>query len=78
MSPNTRDISQDNITRGVIKACTLLNKCNKKYPKIADILCYLNVDKILENVPHKKYRGIYNSYNSYLKLLLFMDLTLST
>lgn len=74
MSPNTRDISYDIITRELIKAFALLVKCNKKYPKIADIIHYLNIEKIVENILKKKYRGIFYSYTSLIKLILFMDL----
>ncbi len=74
MSANIRDISRDNISREIIKAFALIGKCNKKYPKIADIIYYINIEKIIENKLKKKYRGIFYSYASLIKLILFMNL----
>jgi len=74
MSQNISKISKDNITKEIIKAFALLARCNKKYPKIADILYYLDVEKIIKKPDKRRYRTIYYSYSSLVNLILFMDL----
>lgn len=39
------------------------------------LISYLNINKIIENVPTKKYRSIYYQYSSLVKLILFMNLS---
>lgn len=66
--------SKPDIDKEIYKAYAWLGKCNKKYPKIADILYYLNIEKYIKRTGKKKYRGIYYTYSSLLKIILFMNL----
>jgi DNA-directed RNA polymerase subunit RPC12/RpoP len=74
MSVNTKEASQDDISREIIKAFAKLGKCKRKYPNAADILQFLNIGKIIENVQGKKYRSIYYSDVALVKLILFMNI----
>ena len=68
MSPNIRDISQDTITREIIKALLQANKNKKKI--IAEILNKLNIKPFLD-IP---YRGIDFTSEKLCKCILFMEL----
>jgi DNA-directed RNA polymerase subunit RPC12/RpoP len=68
-------ISRSYIDTEVYKACAWLSKCNIKKHLIVYLLSYLNIDKIIEQTPTKKYRSIYYPYSSLVKLILFMSLT---
>ncbi len=68
MSPNIRDISQEEITKEIIKALLLANTNKKKI--IAEILNKLNL-KIFLDIP---YRSIDFTSESLCKCILFMEL----
>jgi hypothetical protein len=75
MSLNIRDISKSCKDKEVYKAYSWLSKNNIKNHILVYLIQYLNVDKIIEQIPTKKYRSIYYPYSSLVKLILFMNLS---
>ena len=68
MPVSKRNIPYPEIETGIYKAFAKFEKLNKKFPKLADVIQFLDIKVFTP----KKYRGIFYSYTSLLRSYLFM------
>jgi hypothetical protein len=74
MPRSKEPFSNEEIDVKINKAFGLLGATRKKNIKIADILSYINFEEFIEKSLPEGYRTIEYTYNSWLKIDIFMDL----